>query len=71
MPTGEMTTTWLDIRAEMARTKVTIQEIADEIGWTYSRLAPLFAAENETMPTQEFADRMLVAIRGVAERRAA
>ena len=65
-----MTTTtvpgWRDIRAEMARNNVTIQEVANRIGWSYSRLAPLFAAETETLPTQEFAQRLLSAIGEVA-----
>lgn len=65
------TPTWADIRAEIGRSRVTVQQIADQLGVKVARFSTILNADFETNPTPEFAERVLEAIRSIAERRAA
>ena len=57
---------WEDVRAAMARRRVTVQEVADRLGVKYSRFSTILNADGETNPTPEFAERVLRAIEDAA-----
>lgn len=63
-----MTTTttprWRDLRAEMTRADLRMADVAERLGLSYAKFATLMAAEVESQPTPEFAERVLAAIRG-------
>lgn len=63
--------TWADIRAEIGRSRVTVQQIADRLGVKVARFSTILNADSETNPTPEFAERVLGAIRELAGERAA
>lgn len=63
--------TWADIRAEIGRSRVTVQQIADRLGVKVARFSTILNADSETNPTPEFAERVIKAIRAVAGERAA
>lgn len=57
---------WRDLRAEMTRANLRMVDLADRLGLSYAKFATLMAAEVESMPTPEFAERVLAAINGEA-----
>lgn len=62
--------TWRDLKAEMVRADVTATEVAPLIPSSYSRFATLIASEGDSLPTPDYAERVLAAIKRAADKKA-
>lgn len=62
-------TSWDDIRAQMARHRVSTQAIADGLALSYSRFSTILNSDAETDPKPEFAARVYEIIRVAAEKK--
>lgn len=57
---------WRDLKAEMVRAGVTATEVAPHIPSSYSRFATLIASDGDSLPTTDYAERVLAAIKRAA-----